>query len=59
MLVNRRRSQNLVAEWQTWTGMHGTPGHILFQGQGTHISPGQVPQEFQDIVEQQTQGSFS
>ena len=27
-------SQSLVAEWQTWTGMHGTPGHILFKGNG-------------------------
>ena len=27
-------SQNLVAEWQTWTHMHGEPGHILFKGDG-------------------------
>ena len=51
-------SQNLVAEWQTWTGMHGTPGHILFKGQGTHISPDQVPQEFKGILDQQFPGAF-
>jgi hypothetical protein len=27
-------SQNLIAEWQTWTHMHGQPGHILFKGNG-------------------------
>lgn len=27
-------NQNVIAEWQTWTGMHGTPGHILFKGDG-------------------------
>jgi hypothetical protein len=31
-------SQSLVAEWQTWTGMHGTPGHILFKGNGEPLS---------------------
>ncbi len=28
-------SHNLVAEWQTWMNMHGSPGHILFVGNGT------------------------
>lgn len=31
-------TMNLVAEWQTWMDMHGTPGHILFKGEGTGIS---------------------
>jgi hypothetical protein len=30
-------SQNVVAEWQTWTKMHGTPGHILFKGNGAPL----------------------
>ena len=30
-------SHNLVAEWQTWMNMHGSPGHILFVGQGAHV----------------------
>lgn len=32
-------AHNLVAEWQTWMKMHGTPGHILFSGLGrTHVA---------------------
>ena len=31
-------SQNVIAEWQTWTGMHGTPGHILFKGNGEPLA---------------------
>jgi hypothetical protein len=35
---------NLVAEWQTWMNMHGSPGHILFVGAGTHLrDPADVP----------------
>jgi len=30
-------SHNVVAEWQTWMKMHGTPGHILFKGDGAFI----------------------
>jgi hypothetical protein len=30
-------SQNLIAEWQTWTKMHGRPGHILFKGNGVPL----------------------
>jgi hypothetical protein len=30
-------SHNVVAEWQTWMKMHGTPGHILFKGDGGFI----------------------
>ena len=37
-------SQNVIAEWQTWTKMHGTPGHILFKGNGEPLaSLDQVP----------------
>ncbi len=28
---------NLVAEWQTWMDMAGTPGHILFSGLGRSL----------------------
>jgi Protein of unknown function (DUF1838) len=31
-------TMNLVAEWQTWMEMHGSPGHILFKGEGTGIA---------------------
>lgn len=31
-------TMNLVAEWQTWMGMHGSPGHILFRGDGAGIA---------------------
>ena len=31
-------SHNLVAEWQTWMKMHGSPGHILFRGAGNHVA---------------------
>ena len=31
-------SQNVIAEWQTWTGMHGVPGHILFKGNGEPLT---------------------
>lgn len=41
--VPSRYSQSLVAEWQTWTGMHGIPGHILFKGNG-------VPSRSLDMV---------
>jgi hypothetical protein len=30
-------SHNVVAEWQTWMKMHGTPGHILFKGDGACV----------------------
>lgn len=32
--VPNHYNQNVIAEWQTWTAMHGTPGHILFKGNG-------------------------
>jgi Protein of unknown function (DUF1838) len=31
-------TMNLVAEWQTWMNMHGSPGHILFKGEGAPIA---------------------
>lgn len=31
-------TMNLVAEWQTWMNMHGSPGHILFKGEGGGIA---------------------
>lgn len=31
-------TMNLVAEWQTWMNMHGSPGHILFKGDGADIA---------------------
>ena len=40
-------TMNLVAEWQTWMNMHGSPGHILFKGDGTTVaSLAQVPVDF-------------
>ena len=30
-------TMNLVAEWQTWMNMHGSPGHILFKGEGSDV----------------------
>jgi hypothetical protein len=33
-LISSTWSHNVVAEWQTWMRMHGTPGHILFKGDG-------------------------
>ena len=30
-------TMNLVAEWQTWMNMHGSPGHILFKGNGAGV----------------------
>ena len=42
--VPNHYSQNVVAEWQTWTGMHGAPGHILFKGNGEPLTDlDQVP----------------
>ena len=31
-------TMSLVAEWQTWMNMHGSPGHILFKGEGADIA---------------------
>jgi hypothetical protein len=52
-------SQNLVAEWQTWTGMHGTPGHILFKGDGVPLrSIGEVPADQIAAIERFFPGSL-
>ena len=51
-------SQNLIAEWQTWTGMHGIPGHILFKGNGAHISVDQIPHEFRAMLDRQHPGAL-
>ncbi len=51
-------SQNLVAEWQTWTGMHGAPGHILFKGDGVPLrSLDQVPVDQIQAIERFFPGS--
>ncbi len=41
-------SMNLVAEWQTWMDMHGSPGHILFKGEGAPVAElSETPADFQ------------
>ena len=53
-------SHNLVAEWQTWMNMHGTPGHILFKGNGAHLdSPTQLPADFQTAVNGRFPGTLA
>lgn len=45
-------TQNLIAEWQTWMNMHGEPGHILFKGDGCHVSqPEQIPEDIRRSIE--------
>jgi hypothetical protein len=40
-------TMNLVAEWQTWMNMHGSPGHILFKGAGTNVATlAEVPADY-------------
>ena len=44
-------SQNLVAEWQTWTQMHGEPGHILFKGDGVPLfDTAAIPDDLQRVI---------
>ena len=44
--------QNLVAEWQTWTGMHGQPGHILFKGDGVPLyRAADIPDELRQAID--------
>jgi hypothetical protein len=51
--------QNLVAEWQTWTGMHGTPGHILFKGDGVPLrSLDEAPPDQIEAIERFFPGSL-
>ena len=53
-------SMNLVAEWQTWMEMHGTPGHILFKGDGAHLwSEDQIPDEIRADIEAVTPGALA
>ena len=45
-------SQNLIAEWQTWTHMHGEPGHILFKGDGAPLSEIEtIPEDLRRAIE--------
>jgi hypothetical protein len=51
--------QNLIAEWQTWTGMHGTPGHILFKGNGFPFgSLDEIPSDQIDAIERLFPGTL-
>jgi hypothetical protein len=52
-------SHNLVAEWQTWMRMHGTPGHILFKGDGCFIAPDQVPADLMAALEEAFPGQWA
>ena len=53
-------SHNLVAEWQTWMNMHGSPGHILFLGQGAHVfRAGDLPEAVQATIEAEFPGSLA
>ena len=53
-------SQNLVAEWQTWMGMHGTPGHILFKGDGCQLhNVEEIPAELRRAIESVTPGGLA
>jgi hypothetical protein len=50
--IPNTRSQNLVAEWQTWTKMHGVPGHILFKGDGAPLFDArEIPVEVTAAIE--------
>ena len=50
---------NLVAEWQTWMNMHGSPGHILFVGAGTHLrDPAEVPAVLARMIDTRFPGTL-
>jgi hypothetical protein len=52
-------AHNLVAEWQTWMNMHGSPGHILFVGNGAHsFRPQDLPPEIQQTVTREYPGTL-
>ena len=52
-------SQNLIAEWQTWMGMHGAPGHILFKGDGCNVRRAeQIPDDIRRNIETVTPGGL-
>ena len=52
-------SHNLVAEWQTWMNMHGTPGHILFKGSGAGLAPAEVPTAAREAIDAHFPGAFA
>ncbi len=53
-------AHNLVAEWQTWTGMHGMPGHILFKGNGAPLSNAEeIPVDSIAAIERFSPGSLA
>jgi hypothetical protein len=52
-------SHNLVAEWQTWMGMHGTPGHILFKGEGCAVDPHALPSDLAAALETEFPGQLA
>jgi Protein of unknown function (DUF1838) len=53
-------AHNLVAEWQTWMNMHGSPGHILFVGQGAHVfRAADLPEAAQATIESEFPGSLA
>jgi hypothetical protein len=53
-------AHNLVAEWQTWMNMHGSPGHILFVGQGAHVfRADDLPDAVQATIEREFPGSLA
>lgn len=53
-------SHNLIAEWQTWMKMHGTPGHILFKGDGGFIpSPERIPAALHSAIDTHFAGTLA
>jgi hypothetical protein len=58
--IENTTSHNLVAEWQTWMNMHGTPGHILFVGNGGNaFQPDGLPPEFRDHIAARFPGTLA
>jgi hypothetical protein len=57
--VPNTTAHNLVAEWQTWMNMHGSPGHILFVGQGSQVDdPRRLPADFRAAVDAEFPGTL-
>jgi hypothetical protein len=53
-------SHNLVAEWQTWMNMHGSPGHILFRGTGAPIGGlAATPPELRAAIQKHFPGTLA
>lgn len=53
-------SLNVIAEWQTWTHMHGRPGHILFKVDGVPIlDPDAVPADTIAAIDKFFPGQFA